>query len=121
MDWITIHELAVRCIIGMNEDERREKQDLLITISLSADFTAAAQSDRLEDTIDYRALKKKIMALVEKSDYRLIESLAGAVAGQCLTEPKVTDVRVRIEMPSALRFARSVGIEITRNRNDPRI
>jgi FolB domain-containing protein len=116
VDKITIHELAARCIIGLNEDERREKQDVLVTVSLCTDFKAAEQSDRVEDTIDYRALKKKILAQVEKSDFRLIESLAGAVAELCLAEPKANAVRVKIEKPSALRFARSVSVEITRDR-----
>ena len=63
MDKITIHDLAARCIIGMNGDERREKQDVLINISLYADLRQAGISDRIEDTVDYRALKKKVLTL----------------------------------------------------------
>ena len=116
VDQITIHDLAARCIIGLNGDERREKQDVLVTVSLYTDLKPAGKSDRVEDTVDYRALKKKILARVEKSGFHLIESLAGAVADLCLTEPKVTSVRVKIEKPSALRFARTVEVEIFRDR-----
>ena len=120
MDQITIHDLAARCIIGLNGDERREKQDVVVTACLDADLRPAGMSDRIEDTIDYRALKKKILALVENSDFCLIEALADAVAQICLQESRIEKVRVKVEKPSALRFARSVGVEITRVRKDQR-
>lgn len=59
MDKIIIKDLSTRCIIGVNEDERREKQDILIQIILWADLGRAARSDRFEDTVDYRAVKKR--------------------------------------------------------------
>jgi D-erythro-7,8-dihydroneopterin triphosphate epimerase len=113
---ITIHELAARCIIGINDDERREKQDVLVTVSLYADLQAAGKNDRIEDTVNYREVKKNVLARVEKSSFQLIESLAESVAEQCLAEQKVHAVRVIVEKPSALRFARSVSVEITRDR-----
>ncbi len=116
MDRILISDLAARCIIGVNEEERREKQDVLINLALEADLSEACRSDRFEDTIDYRSLKKRIVNLVEGSRYYLVEALAEAVAGICLSDPKVVEARVRVEKPSALRFARTVGIEITRSR-----
>jgi FolB domain-containing protein len=120
MDKITIHDLAARCIIGMNGDERREKQDVLINISLYADLRQAGISDRIEDTVDYRALKKKVLTLVEGSNFYLIEALADAIAQICLVNPAVETVSVKVGKPSALRFARSVEVEITRGRKDPR-
>ncbi len=116
MDRLIIRDLAVRCIIGLNDEERREKQDVLITVSLHADLQKAGRSDRVEDSVDYRALKKKILALVENSKFYLIEALAQAVADLCLGEPPVMRVQVAVEKPSALRFARSIGVEITRER-----
>jgi FolB domain-containing protein len=120
VDQITIHDLAARCIIGLNGDERREKQDVLISIRMFADLRPAGMSDRIEDTINYRSLKKKILARVENSEFYLIETLAGMVAEMCLEEPKVEKVNVTVEKPSALRFARSVGVEVTRDRGDLR-
>lgn len=117
MDRILIHDLLVRCIIGVDDDERREKQDVLINVVLSADLRRPGKSDRFEDTVDYRAVKKRIVAMTENSRYHLIEALAQATADICLENPAVEEVQVRVEKPSALRFARSVGIEITRRRN----
>ncbi len=118
MDRILIRDLAARCIIGVNEEERREKQDVLINITLYADLSKACQSDRFEDTVDYRSIKKRIMKMVEGSQYYLVEALAEAVAGICLSNPKVAEANVKVEKPSALRFARTVGVEIVRTQKD---
>jgi FolB domain-containing protein len=115
-DRILIRDLSIRCIIGVNEDERREKQDVLISLAITADLSKAGKSDRLEDAVDYRAIKKEILKMVEGSSYHLIEALAEAIASLCLGYPGVIDVQVGVEKPTALRFARSVGVEITRPR-----
>jgi FolB domain-containing protein len=115
-DRILISDLSVRCIIGINEDERREKQDVLINLAISADLSNACKSDRFEDTVDYRAIKKAIVKMVEDSSYHLIEALAEAIADLCLKFQGVLQVRLRVDKTGALRFARSVGVEITRNR-----
>lgn len=116
MDRILVSDLRVRCIIGVNEEERREKQDVLINLVIFTDLRRAGKSDRFEDTVDYRDIKKRIVSMVEASHYRLVEALAEAIAGICLDQPAVAQVQVRVEKPSALRFARSVGVEITRSR-----
>ena len=116
MDRIIISDLRARCIIGINEDERREKQDVSITISIYADLRRAGQSDRYEDAVDYRSIKKQVLAAVENSKFYLLEALAEAVAGICLAPAGVSRVQVRVEKPSALRFAKSVGVEIVRER-----
>lgn len=118
MDRILISDLAARCVIGVNEEERREKQDVLINLTLYADLGRACKSDRFEDTVDYRSIKKQIVKMVEGSRYFLVEALAEAVAEICLSDPKMVKARVRVEKPSALRFARTVGVEIMRSRKD---
>ena len=115
-DRILITDLGVRCIIGVNEDERREKQEVIINLALSADLGKAGRSDRFEDTVDYSAIKKEILRMVEGSRYYLIEALAEAIADLCLRHMEVLQAEVRVEKPGALRFARSVGVEITRSR-----
>lgn len=116
MDRILIQDLLVRCIIGVNEDERRREQDVLINLTLTADLSKAGKSDRFEDTVDYRAVKKQVMSLAESSRFFLIEALAEAVAALCLRNPAVSSVKVRVDKPGALRFARSVAVEIERGR-----
>ncbi len=114
MDRIYIRDLSARCIIGINDEERREKQDVLINLTILADLKKAGKSDRFDDSVDYRALKKRILSKVEASTYHLIEALAEAIADICLEEKSVIEVQVTVDKPYALRFARSVGVEITR-------
>ncbi len=114
MDRIVIRELLVRCVLGVDAEERREMQDVLISVTLHADLRRAGQSDRLEDAIDYRRIKKQILAAAEGSRYRLIEALAEHVAALCLEHAGVMRVDVLVEKPGSLRFARSAAVEISR-------
>jgi dihydroneopterin aldolase/D-erythro-7,8-dihydroneopterin triphosphate epimerase len=116
MDRVVIRELLVRCVLGVDAEERREMQDVLVTVALHGDLRTAGRSDRLEDAIDYRAVKKEILALAETSRYRLAEALAERIAEQCLTHGAVERVDVTVEKPGSLRFARSAAVEITRER-----
>ena len=115
-DRIHIRDLALRCIVGINDWERTRKQDVNISITLFADLGAACRSDRIEDTVDYKAIKERVRDLVEDSSFLLVERLAQAVADACLEDPRVARVTVLAEKPGALRFARTVGVEITRDR-----
>lgn len=116
MDRIRICDLLVRCILGINESERREKQDVVISLIIHTDLCKAGKSDCIEDTVDYRALKKRVLAMAEGSQYFLVEALAEAIAELCLDQQGVQQVDVCVEKPHALRFARSVAVEITRRR-----
>jgi FolB domain-containing protein len=116
MDSIMIKDLLARCIIGIRDEERRDRQDVIVNITLSADLSKACKSDRFEDTVDYSIVKKKVLEMVEHSQFFLIEALAERIAAICLDMGGVQGVRVSVEKPSALRFARSVGVEIYRER-----
>ena len=116
MDRILIKDLLVRCVLGLSAEERREKQDVLIGLVLSVDLARAGHSDRAEDTVDYRAVKKDVLAMAEASQYHLAEALAERVAEVCLTYGGVNRVQVTVEKPGALRFAHSVAVQIERGR-----
>jgi dihydroneopterin aldolase/D-erythro-7,8-dihydroneopterin triphosphate epimerase len=115
-DRVFIRDLAIRCIVGIDEHERQEKQDILVHITLHTDLGKAGRTDALEDTIDYRALKKRILHLAGESQCHLIEALAQSIADECLRDDRVEVVEVTVEKPGALRFARTVGVEIVRRR-----
>lgn len=116
LDKIFIRDLLLRCIVGIYPDERENKQDVIINIELSCDLSKAAVSDQIEDTINYKSLKKEIIDLVENSAFLLIERMAGEIASLCLAHSGVLQVRVTVDKPGALRFARSVAVEIVRMR-----
>jgi 2-amino-4-hydroxy-6-hydroxymethyldihydropteridine diphosphokinase len=115
-DQIHIKDLLLRTIIGINEEERRNRQDVLINIILYADTRAAGASDDIQDAVNYRTITKRVIKLVEESQFYLVEKMAAEIAGVCLDDPRVERVRVTVEKPGALRFARSVGVEIHRSR-----
>lgn len=117
LDRVHIREIALRCIIGVNDEERLEKQDVIVSVCMHADLRQAAKTDNVADTIDYEAVEQRILGLVEGSSFRLIEALAESIAQTCLEFDRVEHVDVLIEKPSAPRFARTVGVEITRRRD----
>ena len=95
-----------------------DKQDVVINIVLGIDLQRPARTDNLHDTVDYSALKKRIIHMVERSQYHLLEALTTHIIDYCFAEPAIQQVQVTVEKPTALRFARSVGVEITRARTD---
>lgn len=117
-DRIEIKDLLLRGIIGVNDWEREQEQDILINISLFADLSRAGRSDQIDDTVNYRSVTKQIILHVESSKRFTVEALAADIARICLQQPGVHSVRVRLEKPGALRFARSVGVEIERRAED---
>ena len=118
MDKIRIKNLLLRGIIGINEDERINKQDILINLTLFTDFRQAALSDNIVDAVNYRSITKRIIKHVEDSADFLVEKLVTDIANIILTEFDVERVIVRVEKPGALRFAESVGVEIDRTKSD---
>lgn len=119
LDMIHIRDLRARCIVGINPDERINKQDVVINITLYADLRKAGLSDDITDTVDYKTMKKTVLALVEASSFQLVERLAEAIADTCLAQSGVERARVLVEKPAALRFARTVGVEIFREVQTP--
>lgn len=117
-DRIVIRNLLLRGIIGINDWERKQRQDILINITLDTDLRAAGASDDVADALNYRTLTKAVIAYVEGSDHFLVEALAAAIARICVVDHGAARAVVRVEKPGALRFAESVGVEISRGRDD---
>ena len=114
-DQIHIKDLLLRTIIGVNDEEHHNKQDVVINITLYTDHTAAA-SDDIADTVNYRTIVKQIIKLVEESQFYLVEKMALDIAHLCLADPRIERAVVTVEKPGALRFARSVGVTVDRTR-----
>jgi FolB domain-containing protein len=117
-DQIHIRDLQLRTIIGINADERRDRQDVLVNLVLYVDTRPAGATDDIEQAVNYRTLTKQIIQLVETSRFYLVEKLAAEIAAICLSDTRVECVRVTVEKPGALRFARSVGVTVERGRAD---
>lgn len=118
LDEIHVCDLQLRTIVGLSEEERRDRQDILINLVLYTDIRPAASADSIDRAVNYRTLTKRVIELVEGSRFFLVETLASEIASACLQFPGVERVRVSVEKPGALRFARSVGVVIERSRQE---
>jgi FolB domain-containing protein len=116
MDQIFIKDLLIRGVIGISEREREQPQDILVNVVMEADIHAAGKSDNVDESVNYRTVAKKILAHVEQVQRYTVEALATDIAGIILEDPRVESVRVRVEKPGAVRFSKSVGVEIERKR-----
>jgi FolB domain-containing protein len=116
MDKVFIKNLLVRGIIGVYDWERQQPQDILINIVIDVDLQEAGESDDIQDCIDYDALGQRVILHTENIQRLTVEALANDIAEICLMEPQAESVMVRVEKPGAVRFAESVGVEITRRR-----
>lgn len=117
-DLIQISDLLLRTIIGINDEEREKRQDVLINLTMQVDLREAGRSDDISDAVNYRTITKEIIDLIENSQFQLVEKMADEVAKICLKDERVQQAIVRIEKPGALRFARSVGVSVERTRED---
>ncbi|WP_419161658.1 dihydroneopterin aldolase [Candidatus Palauibacter sp.] len=117
-DTIIIRDLLVRGIIGVNDWEREKKQDIVINMSLSVDARTAGESDDVEHVLNYRTLTKRVISHIETAEPYLVEALAHQLARIAIVDFGAGRAKVRVEKPGALRYARSVGIEIERSAVD---
>ncbi|MBI3561813.1 MAG: dihydroneopterin aldolase [Gammaproteobacteria bacterium] len=114
MDIIFISELRIETVIGVYEWERRVKQTVIFDLELGADIRQAAASDAIDDTLNYKAVAKRVIAFVETSQFQLVETLAEQVAQVILQEFPVAWLRLRVNKIGAVRNAKGVGIVIER-------
>jgi FolB domain-containing protein len=117
-DKILIKDLLLRGIIGFNDWEREKQQDILVNITLFTDARKPGRTDDPGDALNYKTITKAVIAYVEGSAHNLVEALAAEIARICVVDHGAARAVVRVEKPGALRFARSVGVEIERTRED---
>ena len=109
MDIVFLHDLRIDAVIGIYDWERRVRQTLIFDLEMSADIARAAASDHIEDTLNYKAVAKRLIAFVGASEYQLVETLAEKIAEIVLSEFSVPWVRLTVHKPGAVRGSRDVG------------
>ena len=107
---IRIKNLRLRGVIGINDWERKLTQDITINIKMEFDGSKAAESDDLNDTIDYKRLKHQIIKLVDDSSFGLIETLSSEILKLVMEDERVCHASVEVDKPNALRYADSVSV-----------
>lgn len=117
-DWVFIEGLQIEALIGIYDWERRIRQPLRFDIELAFDNRRPAASDDIADTLDYKAVSKRLIAFVQGSDFGLVETLAERCAELILREFAVAELRLKLSKPGAVRGAQAVGVRICRRRED---
>ena len=118
MDIIFLSGLTTECIIGIWDWERRVKQKVVVDLEMGADIRRAAGSDRIDDTLDYKSVSKRLLQFIGDSEFQLVETLTERIAELVVTEFSVPWVRVRLNKQGAIRGSRDVGILIERSSRD---
>ena len=114
MDIIFLRNLKIDTVIGIYDWERRIKQTVILDLEMATDIKKAAKSDDIADTLDYKAIAKRVISFVEESEYKLVETLAERIAEIIVNEFKVPWVKLSLNKIGAIRGARDVGVSIER-------
>ncbi len=114
MDIIYLNDLRIDTVIGIFDWERRIRQTVSFDLEMGADIRKAAASDHIDDTLNYKAVAKRLIQFVGESEFQLVETLAEKVATIILEEFGVPWVRLRVNKQGAVRGARDVGVIIER-------
>ena len=115
--WLRIEGVRFQCVIGVTDRERENPREIVADLHVRVDFEKAAASDSIRDTVDYRALTRRLVAAGESSRFHLVEALATHLVRVILDEfPSVEEARVEVEKPGALSAARSVRAVVAAQR-----
>lgn len=114
MDIVYIRALRIDTVIGIYEWERKTRQTIVLDVEMSADIARAAATDSIQDTLDYKAVSKRLIQFVGESRFQLVETLAERCARIVREEFGVRWVRLTLNKAGAVRGADAVGVVIER-------
>lgn len=114
MDIIYLKALKIDAIIGVFDWERQIKQTVVLDLEMATDIRKAASTDKIEDTLNYKAVAKRLIDFVQNSEFQLVETLAERITEIVLTEFSVPWVRLQLNKSGAIRGAQGVGVIIER-------
>jgi dihydroneopterin aldolase len=116
-DTIFLTDLRIETIVGIWDWERKIRQTVSIDLELGADIRRAAETDDIEDTLNYKKVAKRVQQFVSESEFQLVETMAEKIAAIVLDEFEIPWIQVRVNKPGAIRGARDVGVRIRREKD----
>jgi dihydroneopterin aldolase len=119
MDIVFISDLRIDTLIGIYDWERRIRQTISLDLEMGADIRKAAATDAIEDTLNYKAVAKRLIDFVGNSEYQLVETLAEEIAAIVRNEFAVPWLKLTVHKPGAVRGSRDVGVVIERGSRGP--
>ncbi len=118
MDIVYLRGLRIDTIIGIYDWERRIRQTVILDLEMGADVSRAAASECIEDTLNYKAVAKRLIQFVSESEFQLVETLAERCAAIVMQEFGVPWLRLSLNKKGAVRGATDVGVIIERGGRD---
>jgi D-erythro-7,8-dihydroneopterin triphosphate epimerase len=109
---IRVKNLLIRTYIGFNEEELRNKQDVVINMTINANVDKAIANDDVDNSYNYKIITKKVIALVQEGKFKMLENLTQQILDVIIANPQVEWAKVEVDKPHALRFAESVSVEL---------
>ena len=116
MDIIYLRDLRIDAVIGVYDWERRMKQTVILDLEMAADIGKAANSDHIDDALNYKSVAKRLIRFVEQSEFELVETLAERITEIVLGEFNVSWCRLTLNKKGAVRYVRDVGVIIERGK-----
>lgn len=116
MDIVLVEDLRFKTIVGCWDWERQLPQEVSVDLEMGCDMSAAAQTDALEDTLDYKAVSNRVRDFVRERQFQLVEAAADGIAGLVMAEFKVPWIRVTVRKPYAVTGAAAVGVVVEKGR-----
>ena len=115
---IRIKKLLLRTYIGFNDEEIREKQDVIINMTIDIDLNHTIKNDVIDKYYNYKIITKNVIEIVQGKKYKMLEALTQSVLNEIMKHEKVRFAKVEVDKPHALRFSESVSVELEASRND---
>lgn len=113
---VFVRDLDLMALIGIYEHEKTDPQRIIVNIDLSVQEGEGPQDDDIGHVVSYEIVVKKVEQIIAEGHINLVETLCEKIAAACLRDKRVVAARVRVEKPDIIRNARSVGVEIERQR-----
>ncbi|SIQ02126.1 dihydroneopterin aldolase [Marinobacterium stanieri] len=114
MDIVYIRELEVETVIGIYDWEREVRQTVSLDLEMGTDIRAAASTEDIEQTLNYKSVSKRLISFISESEFLLVETMAEEISQIVLSEFDVPWLRLRLSKPGAVRGAKDVGVVIER-------
>jgi dihydroneopterin aldolase len=118
MDIVYIRDLKIETVIGIYDWEREIKQTVSLDLEMAHDIRRAAETDNIEDTLNYKAVAKRLISFIGDSEFLLVETMAEKCAAIVQKEFSVPWLKLRLSKPGAVRGAQDVGVIIERGSKD---
>lgn len=117
MDRILLQGMSFQGRHGVRPAEREHPQEFKVDVEVDCDLSEPGRTDRVEDTVDYRLVRRVAKEVIEGESQKLLETLAARIAEGVLKLPGVAGVSVQIaKQPESMQPIGAAAVRINRTR-----